>query len=115
MEQGHGVESLKLFQKVEDFVTWLFPIIDRFPRTERLALVSQMKNVAYEILKTIIKTNKSANKRAGWYEVDVQVEMMRFLIRHARVRKYLSPKSYETAGRSLAEVGRLIGGLLKGA
>ena len=110
----HGVETFKLFQKVDDFVNWLFPILDRFPKTEKLALVSQMKNLSYEMLKTIIKTNKSAAKKAGWYEVDVQLEMMRFFLRHARTRKYLAPRSYETAARNVAEIGRIIGGLLKG-
>lgn len=112
---GFGTGSLVLFQKMEDFTGWLFPILDRFPRTEKLSLVSHMKNVTLEILTLIIKTNKSANRRPGWYEVDVQVELLRFLLRHARARKYLAPKSYETAARSLAEVGRLIGGLLRGA
>jgi len=111
----YGVESLKLFQKVEDFVNYLFPIIDRFPKTERLALVSQMKNLCYEMLKTIIKTQKSSSKKSGWYEVDVQLEMVRFFLRHARTRKYLAPRSYETAARSVVEIGRLIGGLIKGA
>jgi hypothetical protein len=111
----YGVETLKLFQKVEDYVNWLFPILDRFPKSEKLALVSQMKNLSYEILKTIIKTNKSSAKKAGWYEVDVQLEMMRFFLRHARTRKYLAPRSYETAAKSVAEIGRIIGGLIKGA
>jgi hypothetical protein len=111
----YGVESLKLFQKVEDFANWLLPILDRFPKTERLSLVSQMKNLCYEMLKTIIKTQKSYAKKTGWYEVDVQLEMMRFFLRHARTRKYLAPRSYETAARSVAEIGRLIGGLIKGA
>lgn len=111
----YGVESLKLFQKVEDFANWLLPILDRFPKTERLSLVSQMKNLCYEMLKTIIKTQKSYTKKPGWYEVDVQLEMMRFFLRHARTRKYLAPRSYETAARSVAEIGRLIGGLIKGA
>jgi hypothetical protein len=111
----YGVETLKIFQKADDFANWLFPVLDRFPKTERLALVSQIKNLMYEILKTIIKTNKSASKRPGWYEVDVQLEMMRFFMRHARTRRYLSPRSYETAAKSVAEMGRIIGGLIKGA
>jgi hypothetical protein len=110
----YGVENLLLFQKLEDFINYFIPIIDRFPKSEKFALVSQIKNLMYDMAKEIIRTNKKRDKLAGWYDFDASLEMLRFFIRHARKRKYLSPNSYETAVKKLAEVGRIVGGLIKG-
>lgn len=108
------VDNLVLFQKFEEFVEYFFPIIDRFPKTEKFALVSQIKNICYEIQKSIISANRLEDKRPGWNNVDISLEMLRFFVRHSRKRKFLSPKSYETAEKKLAEVGRIIGGLMRG-
>lgn len=104
-----------LWQKAEDFVEYLFPIIDRFPKHEKFALCSQMKNTCYGIMKLIVRTNKSRQKAPGLYEIDTELEMLRWFIRHSHRRKYLSPQCYETAAKKVDELGRIVGGLLKGA
>jgi four helix bundle protein len=111
LAEAHG---FVLWQKAEDFVEYLFPIIDRFPKHEKFALCSQIKNTCYDILKMIVRTNKSKQKISGLYEIDAQLEMLRWLIRHSFRRKYLSPHCYETAAKMVDELGRIVGGLLKG-
>lgn len=103
-----------LWQKIEDFIDWFFPILDRFPKHEKFALTSQIKNQCYNIAEVIIRTNKHREKKRGFYEIDVQIEVLRWLIRHGYKRKYLSHKSYENAGKKVNEIGRIIGGLIKG-
>lgn len=100
---------------MEDFVEWLFPIVDRFPKHEKFALCSQIKNTCYGILQQIIRTNKSKQKLSGLYDIDTQLEYLRWVIRHSHRRKYLSHHSYETAAKLVDELGRIVGGLLKGA
>lgn len=90
-------------------------MLDRYPKFEKFALASQMRNLCYDLLKQIIRTNKSRQKTAGLYEIDMQLEMLRWLIRHSHRRKYLSHRCYETAAKKVDELGRIIGGLLKGA
>ena len=94
---------------------WFFPVLDRFPKFEKFALTTQIKNACYDILKQIIRTNKSRSKAAGLYEIDTQLEMLRWMIRHSHRRKYLNHRSYETAARMVDELGRIVGGLIKGA
>jgi len=109
------LEGFILWQKLEDFVEWFFPIVDRFPKHEKFALCSQIKNTCYDILLKTIRTNKSKQKLSGLYEIDNQLDILRWLIRHSHRRKYLSHHSYETASKMVAEIGRIVGGLLKGA
>lgn len=106
--------KLALYQKMDDFITWIFPVIDRFPKFEKFALSSELKTQCYRLVRIIVRTNKSRDKLRGWYEVDVELEVLKWMIRHTHARKYLSPRSYETAARKVAEMGRITGGLIKG-
>ncbi len=107
------MENLKIYQKLYDFALYIFPIIDRFPKFEKFALSSQIKNCILDIGKLIIRTNKSKNKRASMYEIDIKIEEIKFLLRFAHDKKYLSNKSYEYSFKKVLEIGRLLGGWLK--
>ena len=109
-----SVENLILFQKVEDFIDYFEPIIERFPSFERYALRTYIKCCMYRIYETIIRTNSSRDKLQGWFNIDVELKVLRGYVRRSRKRgsRYLSKKSYETAGKKLNEIGRVIGGLI---
>jgi hypothetical protein len=110
-----SVENLKLFQKFEDFMDYFEPIVLRFPAYERYALCTSIKNCMNRIYEKILRTNSARVKLAGWFDVDVDLKILRGYIRRSRKRgsKYLSKKSYETANKRLSEIGRLLGGLIK--
>jgi len=110
-----SVENLKLFQKFEDFIDYFEPITERFPGFERYAIRTQIKNCMYRIYEMIIRTNSSKNKLQGWFDIDVELKILRGYVRRSRKRgsRYLSKKSYETASLKLSEIGKLNGGLIK--
>jgi hypothetical protein len=109
-----SVENLALFQKHEDFIDYFEPIIERFPSFERYALRTQIKNCMYRIYEMIIRNNSRRDKIQGWYDIDVELKILRGYVRRSRKRgsRYLSIKSYETACKKLGEIGRIIGGLI---
>lgn len=47
------MEKLVIYQKVYDFMLYLFPIIDRFPKYEKFVLCTQLKNCVLEIARII--------------------------------------------------------------
>jgi hypothetical protein len=110
-----SVENLKLFQRFEDFIDYFEPIVERFPAYERYALCTHIKDCMYRIYEKIIKTNASKNKVPGWYDIDIDLKILRGFVRRSRKRgsRYLSIKSYETACKRLSEIGKLLGGLIK--
>jgi len=110
-----NVANLALFQKFSDFMDYLEPIVNRFPSYEKNSLCANIHNCMFRIMEKIIKTNRSANKAAGWYDVDTELEILRMYVRRSRKKgsKYLSIRSYETAVKQLSEVGRILGGLIK--
>jgi hypothetical protein len=113
--QAGDVANLILFQKFEDFMDYFEPIVERFPSYERYALCSSIKNCMYRIYEKIIRTNSSRNKIPGWYDIDTDLKILRGYVRRSRKKgsKYLSIRSYETASKTLSEIGRILGGLIK--
>jgi len=107
------MKNLTIYQRVYDFMLYLFPIVDRFPRYEKFVLCTQIKNCVLEIARKIIRANKSRNKRPLLYDIDVSIEELRMLIRFSHDRKYLSHKSYEETSKRVNEIGRLLGGWIK--
>ena len=109
-----SVWNLLLFQKFYDFDVYFEPIIERFPAFEKSAWCAQIKNTLIDTIKLILITNKARDKMPGWYKVDTNLELLKIYIRRMRQKKYLSTRTYETAVKRLAEIGKILGGLIKG-
>lgn len=109
-----SVWNLLLFQKFYDFDVYFEPIIERFPAFEKSAWCAQIKNTLIDTIKLILITNKVRDKMPGWYKVDTNLELLKIYIRRMRQKKYLSTRTYETAVKRLAEIGKILGGLIKG-
>lgn len=109
-----NVQNLVLFRKFEDFIIYFEPLVEKFPHYEHFALETDIKNCLHRTMELIIRTNRSSRKVEGWYKVDTEFEILRFYIRfaHAKGSKYLSHHSYETACKMMAELGRILGGLI---
>jgi len=109
-----SVWNLLLFQKFYDFDVYFEPVIERFPAFEKSAWCAQIKNTLIDTIKLILITNKARDKMPGWYKVDTNLELLKIYIRRMRQKKYLSTRTYETAVKRLAEIGKILGGLIKG-
>ena len=107
------MDNLVIYQKVYDFTLYLFPVVDKFPKHEKFVLCTHIKSCVLDIARDIIRANKSRNKRPILYDIDVRIEEMKFLLRLAHDRKYLSHKSYEHSSKLMTEMGRLLGGWIK--
>ena len=107
------MQNLKIYQKIYDFALYMFPIIDKFPKREKFALSTQIKNVILDLERLTIKANKSRNKKSFLYELDVKLEELRFLLRFSSDRRYLSRKSLAHATERITEIGKLLGGWIK--
>jgi trehalose utilization protein len=110
-----NVENLVLYRKFEDFIMYFEPMVEKFPHYEHFALEADIKNCLHRTMELIIRTNRSSRKVEGWYKIDTEFEILRFYIRFAynKGSKYLSSHSYETACKMMAELGRILGGLIK--
>lgn len=107
------MRDFALYEKLDDLAKWLFPVVDRFPKAEKFALCTQIKNCVHTLVRHTIRAQKSRDKVRWLFEVDVELEVLRHFIRHAFDRRYLSGRRLKIVTEHLAEIGRIIGGLIK--
>lgn len=104
-----------LRQKIIDAMQHAFPIIDRFPKYEKFAMTTQIKNQYYNILKLSIEIQRYDNTLQTLKKLDTEVEYLRELIVFCNTKKnsLLSNQSRKSIMETLIEIGKIIGGLIK--
>jgi len=102
-----------LAQKIYDLILHQQAVLNHFPKSEKFALTSQIKNCLYDLYRTVIKANKSRNKIPIYYDADIMLEQYRMLIRLAHDMHYINNKKYMYIYEKVSEIGRIIGGMIK--
>ncbi|MFH1233669.1 MAG: diversity-generating retroelement protein Avd [Patescibacteria group bacterium] len=109
------LNDLILFQKFYDFTLWIYPTINKFPKTQRFVLGQQISNTVLEILKKIIQANAEKYKVPYQKQISIELDKLRILMRLSKDLKFLSVKQYEFSADKINEIGRLLGGWIKSA
>lgn len=106
--------TLILIPKTEEYVKYVFQILIKIPRIEKFNIGSEIKTSALQMLEYAHFINKD-RKDAYTYlnKIDALISYNRSMIRILNDEKSISSKNYETAINKLAELGRIILGLLK--
>lgn len=109
------MKDMILYQKVYDFMLYLFPLVDRFPKYEKFALQTQIKNSVYRLLRLTVDIQKSRQKARYLYEFDKELEFLRTLVAFSNDKKpsYMSAQSRKTTMEKLLEIGKIVGGMIK--
>ncbi|MBW5445881.1 diversity-generating retroelement protein Avd [Cohnella sp. CFH 77786] len=105
--------ELVIYQKMYDLILYAYPVVNRFPKQQRFTLGQQIQNTMLDIQKNIIQANRQKNKAPILYQIDTDLEKLKFLIRLAKDLGFIDIKKYEHLGKQIAEVGRLLGGWLR--
>ena len=106
--------TLILIPKTEEYVKYVFQILIKIPRIEKFNIGSEIKTSALQMLEYAHFINKD-RKDAYTYlnKIDALISYNRSMIRILNDEKSISSKNYETSINKLAELGIIIGGLLK--
>lgn len=105
----HGPALDKAYQ----FLVWLIPTLEKFPRGQRFLLGDRIETVALDVLEGLIEATYTRETRAILARVNLLLEKLRHLIRLAKDLHYLDLRRYEFAARATDEIGRLVGGWMK--
>lgn len=107
------MQDLALYQRINDMSEYLFPVVERFPKHEKFALCTQIKNCVHDLIRCVIRMQKSRDKKRWLFEADTELEMLRHFIRHAHARRYLNSNKLQIVTKQISEIGRILGGLIK--
>ncbi len=104
-----------LFVRTYDFLLWLIPQVQKFPRAYRFTLSERIQQLALGFQDSLVAAGKSKaeSRRNKLHQADIQLEQLRVWLRFSRDQNLITLRQYEHAIRQLKEVGNLLGAWLK--
>jgi len=95
------------------FILWLVPAVEKFPRSQKFLLGDRVQATALDVLESLIEATYDRERKGHLNRANLGIEKLRFLFRMAKDLRHVDLRRYEFAARSLDDIGRLIGGLIK--
>lgn len=108
-------EEMVIFTRTYDFIAWLLPLTEKFPRSQRFVVTRRLTDAALDFQEHIIEANARRGRvRADTLRTaDAELLKVRLYLRLCEKWQWLSPSQYRHASGLVAEIGRLLGGWLK--
>lgn len=106
-------EDLKILQKIFDMMVYAYGALSQYPKSEKFALVTDIKRSMDTLLSRCIEAQKKYYKKTTLQDMDVEVMKLRAYIRLSKSLGYLPMKKYEIWAGMLVEIGKMLGGWLK--
>lgn len=107
--------ELIIIPKIEKYIEYMLTILLKLPCTEKFSIGTEIKASMYEMLKYALLASKvSKAKRLELYNVvDSEIYYQRICIRILHNNKWIDIKKYKYSNELLAEIGKILGGLIK--
>jgi four helix bundle protein len=108
-------DEMIIFTRTYDFLTWLMPLTENFPRTQRFVVTQHLQNAALRFQETIVEANfVRGNKRLEKLHLaDAELLKVRLYLRLCNRWQWLSSGQYRHASGLVAEMGSLLGGWIR--
>jgi len=106
-------QNLPIFEKTYELILWLYPTVNKFPKSQRFVLGQQIENTILEILKGIIEANQEINKLLYLKKISVELDKLRILIRLTKDLRFINIRQYAFAVEKVNEIGKMLGGWIK--
>ena len=106
------MDATPLFTKTFDFVTWLMPATNHFPRSQRFLVTQRLLDAALTFQELILEANNAPMpaRLEKLKLADAALDKVRIYLRLAARWEWLKPGQYQHAAGMVAEIGRLLGG-----
>ena len=104
---------LMLQTKFEEIQWYTHEALFQFPKKERYLLCAEIQNAVAETMHHIIRMKKKYYKKTTLQDIDVEIDYLRVLVRHAHQAGYISIGKRGEWIEHLNEAGKIVGGLQK--
>ena len=104
-------KELSVIQKMTDYIDWVSPLINRFPRDKKFAIGDRLLNKLYSVLELLIKSKYSnkMDKRQFLHQANIDLEIIRVLQRFLIKQEIWSLNRHKYAAKNINEIGKEIG------
>ena len=108
-------EQMVIFTRAYDFLSWLVPLAENFPRSQRFVVTARLQSAALNFQERIIEANSHRGKQRidKLQEADAELLKVRLYLRLCEKWDWIKPGQYRHASGMVAELGRLLGGWIK--
>jgi hypothetical protein len=108
-------QEMPIFTRTFDFITWLLPATNSFPRAHRQSVTLRLLNAAFDLRERLEAANaaRGAERLALLRQADLDLGRVRTYLRLAVKWDWLSAGQYRHAAGMVTEIGQLLGGWLK--
>ncbi len=102
-----------LLEKVEELSAYSYIVLHQFPKMERFLLCSEIKTSLNTITRLIVTAWKKYHKKTTLTELDIEIEILRVLVRRAWLLQYISSDRLRIWNNHINEIGKMTGGWIK--
>ncbi len=106
---------MPIFTRTYDFLTWLLPATNHFPRAHRHTFTRRLLDAAFDLRERLEEANRrqGAARLERLARADEALARVRVYLRLAVRWNWLSGGQYQHVAGMVAEIGRLLGGWQK--
>lgn len=108
-------KEMPIFSRTFDFLAWLLPATNHFPRAHRHSFTKRLLDCAFDLREQLEEANmRRGRERAIRLSLaDESLAKVRLYIRLAVKLGWLKQGQYHHVAKMLVEIGRLLGGWQK--
>lgn len=104
------LDDLIIYQKAYDFMLWLHPVVNKFPKGQRFVLGQRIELKTLDVIHSMIVANALRDKAASLQQASMELDELRILLRLSKDLHFVNVKQYGVAAEKINEVGRLLSG-----
>ena len=104
--------TLVIYQKYVDLIYYSNDILKKFPKSEKFALVQELKQTMYAGLRSLIFAQKEFNKKDKLKylnELDVNMVLLKLHIRLSYKFKYITIQNYNAWSTKITDICNMLG------
>ncbi len=107
--------EMPIFTRTFDFLSWLLPATNNFPRAQRHTFTRRLLDAAFDLRERLEEANlrRSDERLLRLALADEALARVRVYLRLALGWGWLNDGQYEHAAKMVVEIGRLLGGWQK--
>jgi len=105
--------NLSIFEKTYELTLWIYPTVNKFPKSQRFVLGQKIEETVINILEGIILANQEQNKSFKLRKISVELDKLRIFMRLSKDLKFISVKQYGFVSEKINEIGKMLGGWMK--
>ncbi len=106
-----NIKELSVIQKMTDYIDWVSPLINRFPRDKKFTIGDRLLNKLYNVLELLIKAKYSNQelKKQRLEQANIDLEIIRVLQRFLIKQEIWNIKRHKYAANYVNDIGKEIG------